>query len=195
MQAGYEAAWASIRVRKQFTLQDVLCDISKTYGDNVNADTIKSYIQRLVRGGYAEAAGYVKTPTARVMQYALIKDVGNEAPRLRKDGQRSRHGRNRENMWRSMRMLNHFNYRELALTASTDGVKVTEADAKDYLKDLYRAGYLRAVKPGDKTTGCAIYRLIKNTGPKPPVVRKISHVYDPNLKQVVWPQELTHVDQ
>ena len=33
------------------------------------------------------------------------------------------------------------------------------------------------------------YRLIRNTGPRPPMVQRIDAIYDPNLGAVVWTRQ------
>lgn len=187
--AGYETAWAAIRTLQQFTLQDILCEIGKDFGDNVNADTIKSYLQRLVRGGYAEARGYVKTPRgSRVMQYALINDTGVSAPRLQHDGSASRNGRKHEALWRSMKMLGAFNLRDLRLASTIEGVAPSAEETADYCEHLTRAGYLRRTAAGH-------YRFIPSqfTGPRAPIVTRVDAVFDANIRQVMYvsPLEVT----
>lgn len=86
-----------------------------------------------------------------------------------------------------MRMLGEFGYRDLTVTASTAATPIADIDAKDYLKHLYRAGYLKVTAPAHGNRP-ARYRLIRNTGPKPPKVQRIRQVFDPNLNEVVWSQ-------
>lgn len=187
--AGFESAWVAIRRLKEFTQRDVLCEIGKEFGDNVNADTIKSYIQRLVRGGYVETRGVIRTPRGtRLMQYALVKDVGVCAPRLQKNGAPSVTGLKHEALWRSMKMLGTFSLRELRLASSTDKVAPCAEETADYCEHLTRAGYLQRTSAGN-------YRFLPSqfTGPRAPVITRVDTVYDANTRQIVYagPLEVT----
>lgn len=54
-----------------------------------------------------------------------------------------------------------------------------------YLSLLFRAGYIRKIGTRRTTRGGGqnVYRLIKNTGPKPPLQRRC--LYDPNTDNLV----------
>ena len=67
---------------------------------------------------------------------------------------------------------------------------VKESDAKDYIKFLKAAGYVRIAQkraPGRAT----LFQFIeaRYTGPRPPMVQNIKQVFDPNLGEVVWSGE------
>lgn len=83
------------------------------------------------------------------------------------------------NMWRSMRMMREFSPIDLAAHSTTDTVKVSEDEALDYCAALTRAGYLRMTKRHDDPT-LARYRLLRNTGPKPPRERRVRGIEDEN---------------
>jgi hypothetical protein len=121
----------------------------------------------------------------------LLKDVGVDAPRVRKNGEQVTQGLNREQMWRTMRILNSFNATELGVTASTEDVQIIVNDAKDYIGHLHKAGYLVQTALANNGGGLARYRLFPtmNTGPRPPMVQRVKHVFDPNLNKIVWPVE------
>jgi hypothetical protein len=90
-------------------------------------------------------------------------------------------GRGREQMWQTMRALGSFTVADLFVAASTDDHPVAESEARTYCQMLQRAGYLSG--------GAAGYRLVRYTGPLPPMIQRIKSVYDPNLKEVVWSSE------
>ena len=90
------------------------------------------------------------------------------------------------NMWRAMRQMPQFTARDIAMLATTGRTEVSEADASKYAQMLTKAGYLRVVRKASPRRP-AVYRLIANTGPKPPVERRVRCVYDPNRAA------LTHV--
>lgn len=189
------AIWATIRKRKQFTIDDLETDTRE------NNRTISTYVQSLQKGGLVEMVGHDTrglcargTSKSRNMNrpgiFRLLKDVGVEAPRVRRDGSVVEQGSGTRNMWRVMKVLARFDYQELAIAASVDDVTVNQNTAKAYIQSLHKAGYLQLLvtsKPGTP----AQYRLIKSrfSGPKPPQIQRVRHVFDPNLGKVVWPKE------
>lgn len=189
---GYEAAWAAIRELKTFTNNDLVIFIAKKKCWSVNDNTVKDYVYRLKNGGYLEVSNIdQKGGVSRLYTYTLVRDVGINAPRLQRDGSLSTMGMGRLNLWRSMKILKEFDYRELSATATNELVTVKEIEAKDYVFHLEKAGYLKKVKPANNAGSLARYRLIpsKFTGPKAPQIQRVKQVYDPNLQQVMKRQE------
>lgn len=82
-----------------------------------------------------------------------------------------------EKIWKVIRGLNNEFTVEDVMTLTEE--KYTTVSV--YLSVLLRAGYLR--KTGARRTprgrGQNVYRLIKNTGPRPPLQRRC--LYDPNI--------------
>jgi hypothetical protein len=113
--------------------------------------------------------------------FALVRNAGQHAPRLRADGTPVDQGKGRAGAWRAMRVLKRFTTREIH---NASGAAAT--DVKSFLTYLNRAGYVRIVANG-KGRAAATYQLIKNTGPKPPQVTRVKCIYDPNLGAVTWP--------
>ena len=190
---GYEAAWAAIRELKIFTRADLVIHIAKNKSWSVNDSTVKDYIYRLNKGGYLEISKIdQKGGARRLYTYKLTRDVGVNAPRLQRDGSISTMGMGRLNLWRSMKILKEFDYRELSATATNDLVTVKELEAKDYVIHLEKAGYLKKVKAANNAGGLARYRLLpsKVTGPKAPQIQRVKQVYDPNLQQVMKREEV-----
>lgn len=175
--------WDRIRATKgrPFLLVDV------QPGD-VSHATARDYVAALQKAGYV-ALEKPHTPRTPAI-WVLVRDAGVEAPRIRKDGSPVTQGLAQEQMWRTLRTLkSDTNARELAAYASTAEVPVNEGAAKDYLFNLERANYLECTQEG-KGRGHggvqARYRLISNTGPRPPMVQRTDALYDPNLGAVVW---------
>lgn len=175
-----DVIWTALRKLKTCRMDKLIV----TTHQSPNA--IMSYLKSL------RAAGFVQVERGLI---TLLRDVGIEAPRLRRDGSAVTQGRAREHMWRTMRVVREFTFRELAVQASTEEQTIHELDARDYVAHLHRAGYLAVVspaKPGGKSRAGALarYRLLpsRNTGPKPPMVQRVKQVFDPNLGQVVWPK-------
>lgn len=179
-----EAIWTAIRRLKVFTSRRLYMET------RCSRETIKEYLTGLTAAGYVSA---LTNAAPGPLEYALARDCGIDAPRVRRDGTEITQGRSRENMWRAMKIIGDFTYRDLAVHAATEETPVAEAEARDYCYHLHRAGYLALItagKPGSRTTAGALtlYRLLpsKYSGPKPPMVQRVKQVYDPNLKKVVW---------
>lgn len=186
---GRDAIWAAIRTLHKcngdagFTRRDIYTECKH----EIPRGTIQTYTEGLLKAGYIAEAETGERFHSTI--YHLIKDVGAEAPRVRKDGTEVTQGLGTEAMWRSMKTLNAFTAGELCLAASTSKAQVTEPSAMDYLKFMRRAGYIREVSKG--TPGKpARYAFIRSQdpGPKPPQIQRIKHVFDPNSGTVVWPK-------
>lgn len=183
-----QALWDTMRQLGEFTVLD-LEDRTR-----VDLSTIRSYITGLTRAGYLEPIAGESRPHVILgrherKRWRLANDIGVEAPRVTKQGKHVVQGRAREQMWRTMRVLDGFDFHSLALHASTEDCAITEQTAKDYIKHLYKAGYLQCTRPGVGPKS-ARYRLIASryTGPRPPMIQRIKQVFDPNLGKVVWPK-------
>ncbi len=171
-----ERVWKFIRGRKAaFTVRDISDNVKVDYGLS------RPYLKSLVKAGYISIVN--SAAPGEVIQYKFIKGPV-AAPRVRRDGSPVTQGAGQENMWRSMKMLNAFSAQELALAASADNVTVSTGTARSYICMLAKAGYLK--KTGDEPARWVLLST-KRTGPLAPMVQRIKHVYDPNLKKVVWP--------
>lgn len=136
------------------------------------------------------AAGYLRVTReapGKTVEYELARDIGVDAPRVRKDGTEVTQGRGREQMWRTVKIIGDFTSRQLAQAASTPDHPVAETTANDYCLMLAGAGYLTITKPGSPGKG-ARYRLAPGhwTGPRAPMVQRLKQLYDPNTGQVVY---------
>ena len=176
---GRDGIWKAITKLKRFTRAQVSAETG------IPGKTVRDYVECLVAGGYVEDDG---TDERDAQAFKLVRG-SISAPRLRPDGTEVTQGRAQEQMWRSMKMLDAFTPKDLAVNASTAEIPVSEVAAKSYVGDLAKAGYLAVVrksKPGTQ----AVYRFIqtKNTGPLAPMVQRLKTVFDPNLDRIVWPE-------
>lgn len=190
-----QRVWERIRARRgaEFELLDVVV------GDECTA-TARDYLIGLERAGYLR----ISRPGAprQRKHWSLARDIGAEAPRVRRDGTPVTAGLAQEQMWRTLRMLNgDTNARELAAHASTPAIAVSPLAAGDYLRNLCRASYVECTAAGKGLgrgrggTGVqGRYRLITNTGPRPPMVCRADSIYDPNLGCTVWIKPVTEED-
>lgn len=82
-----------------------------------------------------------------------------------------------------MRLLRRFTAFEVRAAA-----EVGEENLRKYIKALAATGYLRetTAKDNGKSMGHAVWRLVRDSGPKHPIIRKDgTGVYDPN-SGIVW---------
>jgi DNA-binding IclR family transcriptional regulator len=166
-----QAVWEAIRRLEAFTAREVRDETL------LGMDTVRDYLAGL------EAAGYIsKEPNdaAGPTRWRLARDVGVEAPRVRRDGTLVTQGQGRENMWQAMRILRTFTARELAVAARTPDCMVQESTAAEYARHLHKAGYL-SHRDG-------VYQMLPAafTGPLAPMIQRTKRVWDPNQRQVRW---------
>ncbi|MBI2801279.1 MAG: hypothetical protein HYX63_13540 [Gammaproteobacteria bacterium] len=176
---GRDAIWAAIRACRQFTLLDL------EHHCRANMSTIKTYLNGLTAAGYLQTTYDVNEDGRPMQLWRLMLDTGIEAPRVTKTGEPVTQGRARQQMWQTMRAIKAFTHPDLALSASTELCLVDMDDCKSYVHALARAGYLTVEQRG-RPYHPALYRFVKNTGPKAPQIQKVKQVWDPNLKQVMW---------
>lgn len=166
-----ERIWTAIRDLREFTQLEVAV---RAKLDSRNSK-IKDYLVGLVRAGIVECLSRAHSGN----RYRLARDMGVNAPRVRKDGvMLPPSGRNR--MWRAMRILKTFTPRELAQAASLEDASVAVGEAESYCAWLGRGGYLRG--DGKRWT----FIPGRNTGPKAPQILRVRQLYDPNLDKVVY---------
>lgn len=148
----------------------------------VNRKTAADYLGCLVAGALAERKDDEALGCAA---WRLIKDGGHHAPRLRRDGSAVTQGAGVTNIWRSMRMLGTFSVVDLVLHSSTPSTQVKDGAVQSYCSMLLTTGYLCVRQKSDPVKGRrAIYSLVRNTGPKPPMIQRVKQVYDPNTGEV-----------
>ncbi len=187
--------WDNIRVA---SASGTAFDIKSITPGDVSLATARTYLQGLLAAGYIGRLNPEADSLFATLEWTLFKDAGIEAPRVRKDGTPVTMGLAQEQMWRTLRMLKgDINARELSAHAGTPAIPVRESAAADYLRNLHLAAYLDCVKPG-KGTGKggvrARYRLISDTGPRPPMICRADAIYDPNLGKTIWVRPVTEDD-
>ena len=85
----------------------------------------------MAQTGTAEVPAYREHSHYMRHVYALVRDCGVDAPRVRKDGSIVPQS-GRERMWRAMRIIGDFHLVELTKYASQGGPPVSESEARGY---------------------------------------------------------------
>lgn len=179
-----EALWAAMREKGVFTCADIKYHVRF----DVDTATVRTYAQSLV------AAGHVTRCDGPPIVYHVRERAPVEAPRINRDGEEVVMGRGNEQMWGTLRRMfkaNHCTPAELAAHASSSQHSISVATAEQYLRTLLKAGYVRCLA-GRGRGALFYYALIRDTGPKPPMIQRTKRLYDPNLNKVVWEQEQPH---
>ena len=178
-----QAVWAAIRAKELFNIKDIREETT------LKTDSVREYVIGLEKAGYVERVPAHELRQGAAACWRLIKDIGFEAPRVRKDGTPVTAGKGRENMWNAMRIMRVFTARELAVAARTPDCFVKESTAADYAKHLCRAGYLRQNDDGS-------YRMLPTayTGPRAPMIQRTKVVWDPNQNTIRWRSDEDEVE-
>lgn len=178
---GKDAVWQAVRETApgEFTLRDLR---RRVVAGN---DLTRDYLRRLVAAGIVEQLS-ARTPRAGA-RFRLVRDLGVEPPRVTASGAIDDMPTDQERMWQAMKVLGTFRVPDLQ--AST-GIASAPA-VKSYVARLHCAGYLAVVEPAVTGRRLASYRLLasRNTGPRPPAIRRGKIVFDQNLGRQVWPEE------
>lgn len=162
-------AWAEIRRRKKFYIADIKAKCQ------VHHRAIMDYVIGLSRAGYLRQD---------LDQFTLVKDAGVEAPMIRCDGRELRDMREREQLWRTIKMLRRFTADDLAIHASTEEHPISKGSAAYYLDALRLAEY---VVVAGRSGRRALFQLLPSrAGSKPPLIQHVMQVFDPNEGKVVW---------
>ncbi len=184
-----QAIWEAVRGLHQAELSITVPDVRRQLSGGVPQGRVRDYLSALEKGGYLERIDEPRR-TGQAVRYTLVRDIGVEAPRVRKDGTEPTQGRAREQLWRTLRIIGDFSAAELADAATTPGVAVAEPTAAEYCHFLEAAGYLRLTRQGSPGV-VARYRLVPSrwSGPRPPMIQRVKQLYDPNLGEVVYTRE------
>lgn len=171
-----DVIWAEIRKQREFTRR------SLGEATNISKGTISDYLQALKAAGVVRHTGAAKDGA---YLFTLVKDRGVRAPQPRKDGSEVKQISANEAMWNAMRLLKQFTARDLALHASTEVSSVSEKNAAGYCWHLTKARYLGIVTFG-RSHKPAVYRFVRFTGPKPPMILRTGQVFDANTAEIMW---------
>jgi len=181
-----QAIWEIIRALHADGTAIQVRDIWLVTPDNVPKGRIRDYLVGLENAGYLERFEEPRK-SGEPVRYTLVRDVGVEAPRVRKDGSTPTGGLGREQMWRTLKIVGDCNARELADAATTPKVEIAEATANEYLRFLAAAEYVAIIRPGSPGV-MTRYRLVSSrwTGPRAPMIQRTKQLYDPNTGEVVY---------
>lgn len=169
--------WELAKIHEEFTAHDLAAAAKRSL------EHVRQAIKDWVRWGYATAAG----KRGNRDLFRVVEGKAGTPPATDPEGRVVTNLTPQQSMWFVIRKSGVFSYRDVAMQANTQDVSVTEDQARDYCQMLANAGYLRVERKADGKGRLALYRLMKNTGPRPPREKRIRAVWDDNK------QEFTHI--
>lgn len=164
-----DAAFAFAASQESFTIADVQLKmaVSEDLARNIVRTWRDADLLELLHSGHRIRSVWKVKPAARMTLAAKAR-----SPEL--------------NMWTAMRQMKAgFTPRDLAAHATTDETLVTPEAAQDYCRSLLGAGYLGVARKAVPGRTEAIYRLIRNTGPRAPREKRVRAVIDDNTEQTI----------
>jgi len=169
--AGETELLAYIKDHDQFTLPAL-----KTHA-SVSDWKTENFLRMLCREGYVFL---VSTGNGGRNIYSRHSQPNLKTKK--EDRRKSTHG----GMWAVMRTMREFSAAEI-FAATCDAFPDLTADkANRYCRNLLKAKYLKVTQTAHHQGRPARYRLIKNTGPLPPEVRRLECVVDGNTDLVAY---------
>lgn len=175
-----QAIWEIIRRDKKVMLGELKKET------RLGLATIRDYLHGLTAAGHLQRSEHATSGWV----YTLVRDNGQEAPRVRKDGTAVTQGLPREQVWRALGIFAQkgktFTVRDLTFFATTQTIPVSEVDTNSYCRHLHHAGYLVQIKPGEPGK-LAVYKMLLKmwTGPKPVQIQRTRRCFDPNTTHAV----------
>jgi hypothetical protein len=85
-----------------------------------------------------------------------------------------------------MRALRSFSPTDVMAHSHTPEFEVSLGTAQEYCQMLARSGHLRVMTKALPGRREAIYRLVRDTGPRPPRERRVRAVWDENLGEYTY---------
>lgn len=182
-----QRAWEELRLRTLHGDPVSMPDLAAIL--DVETLELRDYLAGLVAAGYVQMIRANKRGAPA--SYKVVRDNGAEAPRVKRDGAPLIKGLPEEQMWRVLRSPAGADITavQLAAYAGTPTLTVSELAAEAYLGQLAGAKY---IAPLPTRRGAAQrWRLVSDTGPKPPMIARIDSLYDPNISTLIWIQPVT----
>lgn len=165
------ACWASAERLEEFDAREL------SAAAEVGYDTATTWLRRWHRAGRVTLIGKGEGGRKRWRVAEATERVAPAAPNLPASPA--------VNMWRTIRALRTgFKPTDIAAHSTAGAVAVSKDEASAYCQMLTRAGYLRVERKAQPGVREAIYRLVKDTGPRPPRERRMRVVWDENERRI-----------
>lgn len=143
---------------------------------NVSRIAAKRLFSRLNRAGNLHQVGHNgRAPVYSLLSNKELQSVANDK-RLTPEGM----------IWTAIRVARQFEAIDLHAVLVSSDRQFEIAEIEKYCKKLAEAGYLRAMRKARNGKHFARYLLIRNTGPLPPLFKRVQVAIDENEDRVVY---------
>lgn len=176
-----EKLWTAMRELKAFCVPE----LARAAGVDRLRYNVRDYLLGLVRAGIL--AVEAQTSPGKHANYTLVRDMGVDAPRVRRDGTMPRESA-QSRMWKSMKILRVFSVRDLIVYAALPDAPIAAGAALRYCQWLARGGYL-APLPREKND-VTRYRFIRDTGARAPQILSVKQLLDANTGKIMAVQNM-----
>jgi len=175
-----ERLWWAMREMKVFRVPEM----ARAAGVDRYKYMVSDYLRGLVKAGIL-AVDAPERP-GKCATYTLMRDMGVDAPRVRRDGTLVAEPA-QQAMWRGMKILRIFSPQDLVAHAAMAGITIKPVTALTYCQWLARGGYLTPLHAKGESPR---YRFVRDTGPKAPQILRVKTLYDANIGKVVTEQDM-----
>jgi len=172
--ANRERMWNITQAHEEITAHE----LSGASGFSV--DTAAEALRDWVKQGFVEAVG--KRGNRKLFR---LTGKAGRPPVMGEDGHPIVvNATPEERMWFAVRKCGGvFSAADVAMWSNSESLPITAEQASKYCQSLLQAGYLRCEVKADGKGRPALYRLIRDTGPRAPLERRVRMLLDPNLNQ------------
>lgn len=163
--------WDAAQVRGRFRRSDLVDDTG------FSASVVNEQVRRWRNTGLIVAVG--REDGAEVLE------IAPPIPAI----QPAKGASTEDALWDAMRALGGFSPIDLVVALSVAQPDIGIRDARKYCQALTRAKYLKCTVKASGSNE-ARYRLMNDTGPRAPHLRRMTVLVDPNEQAVVWTPEV-----
>lgn len=142
------------------------------YGEVVAELSISDRVAREIILGWVAAGRVIERPAGKRHRKMFTLPEYHREPQ-------DRSSKLAQQLWNAMRGLKVFGPVDLA-SHCTDDLAATVAESSAYAQALLRGGYLKVVRTASPGKHEATYKLVRNTGPRPPREKRVQAIWDPN---------------
>lgn len=142
------------------------------YGEIVAELSISDRVARDIVLGWVTAGRVVELPAGKRHRKMFQLPEHHREPK-------DRMSKLLQQLWNAMRGLKVFGPVDLA-SHCTEDLAATVTEASAYAQALLRGGYLKVVRTASPGKHEATYKLVRNTGPRPPREKRVQAIWDPN---------------
>lgn len=156
------------------------------YGEIVAEFSISYRVARVIILGWVADGRVIERPAGKRHRKMFQLPEHHREPK-------DRSSKLAQQLWNAVRGLKVFGPVELA-SHCTDDLAATVAEASAYAQALLRGGYLKVIRTASPGKHEATYKLVRNTGPRPPREKRVQAIWDPNEANYAYVAGVGRID-